>query len=130
MKYQVKYKCGMTEEEIANTVAELNQGENEVEFEYRRIWTAADVASDNDAEFWAKDRADLDKQLAEMQVAQELITEVNVLVDDSKEAVSDVTLLEIADTEPTPCNYDWTAENVVSFARKVIEKYVESQKNK
>jgi hypothetical protein len=129
MKYQVKYKCGMTEEEIANTVAELNLGENEVEMEYRRVWTAADVATDNEMEFWATDRADLDRQLTEMEITQDLIVEVKVLVDDSQEAISDVVLLALADTEPTSCNYDWTADNVVSFARKVIEKYLKSQKN-
>jgi hypothetical protein len=132
MKYFVKYKSGMTEEEIANTVAELNKNESECEIapEDRYVWTAADVDSDSDMEFWAVDRADLDRQLAEMKIGQELITEVTVLVDDSNEAVSDVTLLAIADTEPTCAHYDWTQDNVVSFARKAIEKYIESQKAK
>lgn len=120
----------MTEEEIANTVAELNKNEIEcgIEVEDRHVWTAADVTVESNMEFWALDRSDLDKQLTEMNITPELITEVTILVDDSNEAVSDIALLEIADTEPTCANYDWTAENVVSFARKAIEKYIESQK--
>jgi hypothetical protein len=132
MKYFVKYSHGMTEQEIADSVAELNKNESEcgIAPEDRRVWTAADVTSDSDMEFWAKNRADLDRQLEEMNIGQELIKEVKILVDDSNEAVSDVVLLEIANTEPTCAHYDWTDDNVVSFARKAIEKYIESQKTK
>lgn len=127
MKYFVKYAYPMTQEEINDTVAELNLNENELEIEQRRFWTAADVALDNEMEFWAKDRADLDRQLAEMRIKLETIKEVKILVDDSKDVLSDVELLEIAKTEPTCAHYDWTDDNVVSFARKVIEKYLKEQ---
>jgi len=122
----------MSEEEIAASVAELNKNESEcgIAPEDRHVWTAADITSDSDMEFWAIDRVDLNRQLAEMQIGQELITEIKVLVDDSKESVSDVVLLEIANTEPTCANYDWNEDNVISFARKAIEKYIESQKAK
>lgn len=130
MKYEVTIGSNMTPEEINAALAELREIEKEVDVAHRVNWIAEDVTKSYTQEYWAVDRADLDRQLQEMTVTPDLVLDVKVLIDDSAEVMKDTLLLEIANTEPTCANYDWTSENVVSFGRKVIEAYLKQQTGK
>lgn len=130
MKYEVTIGTNMTPEEVNEALAELIEMEKEVDAAHRMNWTAEHVTKSYTQEYWALDRADLDRQLQEMLVTPDLVLDVKVLVDDSAEVMKDALLLEIANTEPTSAHYDWTSENVVSFGRKIIEAYLKQQAGK
>ena len=125
MKYLVKYDTSMTEAEKKEILDSMNEFNREHGYP---LMTDTGIPDVSQKELRAKNRQDLDEMLVnEYGISPEKIITVEVLEDDSLALVKDHELLEIANTEPTCAHYDWTSDNVVSFARKVIAKYLEAQ---
>lgn len=128
MKYSVTYKHYTNDDEVEQAVGTLNQIEDDIGESPRKVWTKADISLIGEHTMWANDRNELEKiLLSDFGVPSSSIITVVRLVDDSDELVRDSELLAIAETEPTCAHFDWSSDNVVSFARKVIAKYQEEK---
>jgi hypothetical protein len=126
MEYEVIYDNGLSHADKQAGVDKLNQicrdcGHNPT-------YTLADIPDTTTITLLAANRIDLGYRLKhDRNLDPDRVMDVKVLRDDSKELVSDIRLMAIADAEPTCAHYDWTHDNVLNFARKVIEEYKKAQ---
>lgn len=122
MEYQVIYRTNTTEQEKEEAVASMNQ--ICLDCDQKPTYTLADIPDTMTIALFAANRIDLGYRLKhERKIDPDSIVTVTVLRDDSDELVSDIKLLSLASEEETCCDFDWTTDNVLNFARKVIEAY-------
>ena len=125
MKYLVRYDTSMTEAEKKEILDSMN--EFNLEFGYPLL-TDTGIPDVSEKILRAKNRKDLDSVLlTDYGINQNKIISVLILEDDSLALLKDHEILDLANEEPTCANYDWTSDNVMSFARKLIAKMLEAQ---
>ncbi len=126
MEYEVVYNNGFSQADKIAGVEQLNQ--ICIDCGQEPTYTLDDIPDTTTVTLLAANRIDLGYRLKhERNIDPDRVMTVKVLRDDSNELVSDIKLMAIADEEPTCANYDWTHDNVLNFARKVIEEFKKAQ---
>lgn len=127
MEYQVVYNTNTTAQEKQEAVDSLNQ--ICLDCGQKPTYTLEHIPDTMTITLIAANRIDLGYRLKhEHNIDPDRINTVTVLRDDSGELVSDIKLLKLAEEEESCCNFDWTTDNVLNFARKVIAEFKAAQK--
>lgn len=87
-----------------------------------------DVVECAHIDFFALDESDLAKKLAEYGIAKDAITSTEVLLSDEAHVLKHHEILAIAESESSCVDFDWTSDNVVSYAEKIIAAYEAKKK--